>query len=381
MVSMASKRDFYEVLGVSQDASPDVVKKAYKKLALANHPDRNPGDDEATTRFKEAAEAYEVISNPDKRSRYDRFGHEGVSGANGRGGFQDVGDIFDLFGDLFEGFGFGGARSGRRRGRGQEGASLQTALTIDLLEAAKGCSRSINIQRNELCRACSGSGAKPGSTPDRCDYCGGHGQVVQSQGFFRLQTTCPSCRGAGTVIRDKCGDCRGSGRQPESVELDVAVRAGVDNGTRLRVTGQGEPGANGGPRGDLYVDIHVNEHPLFTREGQHLICRVPVTYTQAALGTELDIPVLEGRYTQTIPPGTQPGQVFRIRGGGMPDLRTGRPGDLLIEVQVQVPKALGEEHETLLRQLADLEQADVSEHHKSFLDRLKEWFTTPDGDE
>lgn len=376
---MASKRDFYEVLGVSQDASHDRIKKAYKKLALANHPDRNPGDEEATTRFKEAAEAYEVLSNSDKRSRYDRFGHEGVSGANGRaGGFQDVGDIFDLFGDLFEGFGFGGGRS-RRRGR--TGANLQTSMTIDLLDAAKGCARKVNVPRNELCRTCSGSGAKPGSTPDRCDYCGGHGQVVQSQGFFRLQTTCPSCRGAGSVIRDKCGECRGSGRIAKSVELDIKVPAGIDNGARLCARGEGDPGASGGPRGDLYVDIHVNEHPLFAREGQHLICRVPVTYTQAALGTELDIPVLEGRHTQTIPAGTQPGQVFRIRGGGMPDLRTGRPGDLLIEVQVQVPKTVGEEHEALLRQLAELEQADVSEHHKSFLDRLKDWFTSPDDDE
>ncbi|HLQ47048.1 MAG TPA: DnaJ domain-containing protein, partial [Planctomycetaceae bacterium] len=225
---MASKRDYYEVLGVKKDASADEIKKAYKKLALANHPDRNPGDHTAVDRFKEAAEAFEVLSDPDKRGRYDRFGHEGVKGAgHAGGGFQDLGDIFEMFGDMFEGFGFGG---GRRRGgggrRATQGDSLKTALTIDLLEAAKGCTQQIEIKRRELCGTCQGSGAKAGSKPATCEYCNGHGQVVQSQGFFRIQTTCPACRGEGKIVRDKCSDCGGSGRTVEKSRLEVRVPPG-----------------------------------------------------------------------------------------------------------------------------------------------------------
>ena len=378
MVTMASNRDYYDVLGVSQDASSDDIKKAYKKAALANHPDRNPGDESAVERFKEAAEAFEVLNNPDKRSAYDRFGHAGVSGANGRAGFTDVGDIFDLFGDLFEGFGFGHPRRGGRRA--QRGESLRTSLTIELLDAAKGCTRILDIPRREICETCKGSGARPGSSPERCDYCSGQGQVVQSQGFFRLQTTCPACRGAGTVIRDKCTTCDGSTRTSGNVKLDVKVPAGVDTGMQLCLRGEGESGSGGGPRGDLYVDIRVMEHPLFQRDGQNLICQVPITYTQAALGAEVEIPVLEGRHTQSIPPGTQPGNVFRIRGGGMPHPQGRRPGDLLIQVQVDVPKKLPEKQEKLLRDLAELEHANVSAHRKSFLEKLKDWFSPDDED-
>lgn len=374
MVSMASKRDYYEVLGVSRDAAPEDIKRAYRKLAVANHPDRNGGDAAAVERFKEATEAFEVLSNPDKRARYDRFGHAGVSGANGGAGFQDVSDIFEAFGDLFEGFGFS-PRTGRRRTRARQGDSLQTPLTIDLLEAARGCTRTLEIRRNEICETCQGSGARPGTTPDRCDYCGGMGQVVQSQGFFRVQTTCPACRGSGTVIREKCVDCHGAGRIPKTVALDVKVPAGVDTGMQLCLRGEGEPGLNGGPRGDLYVDIRVREHPLFRRDGSNLTCRVPITFSQAALGAELDIPVLEGRHRYTIPPGTQPGEVFRLRGAGMPDPHGGRTGDLLVEIQVEVPRKLNDEQEHLIRELAELEQTDVSPHRKSFLDKLKDWFS------
>ena len=376
---MASKRDYYEVLGVKKDASTDDIKKAYKKLALANHPDRNPGDATAVDRFKESAEAFEVLSDQDKRARYDRFGHEGVKGTgHAGGGFQDVGDIFEMFGDLFEGFGFGSG-GGRRRGgggrRATQGDSLKTALKIDLLEAAKGCSQQVEIKRRELCGTCHGSGAKAGSVPVKCDYCGGHGQIVQSQGFFRVQTTCPACRGEGKTVRDKCADCGGSGRTNEKVRLEVRIPPGMDTGMQLCLRGEGEPGLNGGPRGDLYVEIHVKEHHLFERDGQDLICHVPITYSQAVLGAEIEVPTLDGRMQQDVPPGTQSGEVFRIRGGGMPDPRGGRPGDLLVEVHIEVPKKVPEKQRELLRQLAELEQTNVSAHRSSFFDKVKDWFT------
>lgn len=378
---MASKRDYYEVLGVAREATPAEIKKAYKKLALANHPDRNPGDQEAVTRFKESAEAFEVLNDPQKRSLYDRYGHAGLSGANGGPSFTDVGDIFDAFGDLFEGFGFfGGGRRGSR-GAGRRGDSLRTVLNIDLLDAAKGCTRKLDVQRRENCPACQGSGAKPGTRPEPCDYCGGHGRVVQSQGFFRIQTTCPACSGAGTVIREKCPECAGSGRELKQVRLQVKVPPGVDNGMQLCLRGEGEPGASGGPRGDLYVDIHVERHPLFEREGKHLSCQVPITFTQAALGTELEIPLLEGRHTLEIAPGTQPGETIALRGLGIPDPHGGRRGDLFVHVHVEVPKDLDERQEKLMRELAELEHAHVSPHRKSFLEKLRDLFASEEEDE
>ncbi len=373
---MTAKRDYYEVLGVSKSAGDDEIKKAYKKLALANHPDRNPGDHTAVDRFKEAAEAFEVLSEPDKRARYDRFGHEGVAGrGHAGGGFQDVGDIFEMFGDLFEGFGFGGGRRRGGGGRATQGDSLKTALTIDLLEAAKGCTQQIEIKRRELCDTCHGSGAKAGSTPATCDYCKGHGQVVQSQGFFRIQTTCPACRGEGKIVRDKCADCGGSGRNVEKSRLEVHVPPGVDTGMQLCLRGEGEPGAHGGPRGDLFVEIRVKPHELFERDGQNLICHVPITYSQAVLGAEVEVPTLDGRKQQPVPTGTQSGEVFRIRGGGMPDPRGGRAGDLLVEVHIEVPKKVSDEQRELLLKLAELEQANVSQHRSSFFDKVKDWFT------
>ncbi|MEZ6049364.1 MAG: molecular chaperone DnaJ [Planctomycetaceae bacterium] len=378
---MSTKRCFYEVLSISRDATPDQIKKAYKKMALANHPDRNPGDDEAIERFKAASEAYEILSDENKRSRYDRYGHAGLSGFGGGGGgagFHDVNDIFDAFGDLFEGFGFGGGGGSRRGGgtRPRKGASLRTSVKVTLHEAAAGCKRTLDIQRNVQCQTCDGSGAKPGSSPEKCDYCGGHGKVVQSQGFFRVQTSCPACRGAGQVIRDKCETCHGSGHTAQTDTLEVNVPAGIDDGMQLCLRGEGEAGSHGGPPGDLYVDIHVAKHNMFERRGKDLHCIVPITYTQAALGGDLDVPTLSGPHNLTIPAGTQPNAHFRLKGKGMPDVHGGRGGDIVVEVQIEVPHKLTERQEELLRELAELEHKHVSPHRKSFFESVKDYFAS-----
>jgi molecular chaperone DnaJ len=374
---MAAKRDYYEVLGVSRTATPDEVKKAYRKLAAANHPDRNANDPRAVERFKEAAEAFDVLGDEQKRNLYDRYGHDGVAAGRNGTGFNDISDVFnafgDLFGDLFTGQMGGGRGQGGRR-RPQRGDSLKTSIQIELREAAKGCTRDLEIERDEFCFTCDGSGARPGSTPETCSYCAGRGQVIQSQGFFRIQTTCPACQGSGEVVRDKCGACRGSGRERKRTRLEVKVPPGVDTGMQLCLRGEGDPGANGGPRGDLYVDIHVAEHPFFHRDGLDLTCRVPISFTQAVLGTEFEIPLLEGRHPFTVPAGTQPGEVFRLRGKGMPDTRSRRHGDLLVEVQVEIPRKLNEKQQKLIRELAELEKKHVSPQQKSFFERLKEYF-------
>ena len=342
------------------------------KLALANHPDRNPGDAEAVERFKEAAEAFEVLSNAEKKAIFDRYGHAGLAGRGAGGGFNDPADIMGAFGDLFEGI-FGG-QGDRGRRRAQRGDSLRCTIDIDLGEAAAGCTRTIEIERAELCSTCDGSGARSGSSPERCSYCGGSGQAIQSHGFFRVQTTCVACRGSGKIIRDKCARCFGSGREKKKTKLEVTVPAGVDTGMQLCLRGEGEPGGDGGPRGDLYCDIRVAEHPFFKREGQHLTCRIPINFSQAALGTELEIPLLHGRHKLTIPAGTQPGEVFRLRSKGMPDPHSKRRGDLLIEVQVEVPKKVAGRQEELIRELAELDRANVNSHHKSFFEKLKDYF-------
>ncbi len=374
MPVMPAQRDYYEVLSVNRSANGDEIKRAYKKLALKYHPDRNPGDEEAVARFKEAAEAYEVLSDPDKRARYDRYGHAGVKGARGRGPeFQDLGDIFDQFGDIFGDL-FGG---GRRRSSGgpRRGANLQTSLTITLLEAAEGCEKDIEVNRKKTCRQCHGTGAEPGYEPETCDYCGGQGQIIQAQGFFRVQPTCPACRGAGKIVRHKCNHCYGAGVEDERVTLTVRVPAGIDNGMQLCLRGEGAAGANGGPRGDLYVDIRVKEHRFLKREGRHLVCEVPITYTQAALGTEVEIPLLRGTHKLKIPAGTQPGEVIRVRGKGVPDTRTSRPGDLHAVIKLVVPKKLDAEHEECLRKLAEVEQSRVSPHEKSWFERVVDFFS------
>ncbi len=372
---MASKRDYYEVLEVSRTATAEEIKKSYKKLVIKYHPDRNKGDDEAIQKFKDCAEAYDVLSDSTKRSRYDQFGHAGVnSGARGGGGFHDINDIFDAFGSMFEGFGMGGGQRGRRAGPAR-GPDLQVSVTLDLREAATGCKKEVSIHRHKACDTCSGSGAAPGSKPETCEYCGGHGQVVQAQGFFRVQSTCPSCRGSGKVVRNKCDDCQGSGLIGEIVKRVITIPAGIDNGQSLCLRGEGEAGPNGGPSGDLYIEIRVKEHSLFHREGLHLICEVPISYSQAALGATIEIPLLVGRHELTIPPGTQPGEVFRVRGKGMPDPRGRETGDLHVEIEVVVPKKLSEDHEALLRKLAEYEKVEVHPHQKSWFEKLKEFVT------
>uniref|UniRef100_A0A7C4LP51 Chaperone protein DnaJ n=1 Tax=Schlesneria paludicola TaxID=360056 RepID=A0A7C4LP51_9PLAN len=373
---MAAQRDYYEILGVERNASAEEIKRAYRKLAARYHPDRNPGDPEAIERFKEASEAFDVLGNDESRARYDRFGHAGVKGAAGTHEFHDVQDIFDAFGELFGDL-FGG-RSRRGGTRPQRGEHLRTSVTIDLLESAVGCQRELKIQRKQVCTTCQGSGAKPGTWPVLCDYCGGHGQVVQSQGFFRIQTTCPACQGRGQVIRDKCPDCRGTRFTTAEVRLDVKIPAGVDNEMQIRLAGEGNPGENGGPPGDLYVDIHVRRHPLFQRDGRQLLCEVPITFAQAALGAELEIPLLTGKHKLSIPPGTQSGETFRLRGQGMPDPHGGPRGDLVVRVHLDVPKKLTKKQEELIRELAELDSKHVSPHRKSFFEAVKEFFTGED---
>ena len=366
---MTDKRDYYEVLGVARNASESDISDAYRKLALKFHPDRNPGDEDAVARFKEAAEAFEVLSSAEKRARYDRYGHAGLEGA-GVHQFRDVSDIFEAFGDMFGDF-FGG---GRRRSRVSRGADLRCRVTLDLLEAAHGTSKVIQFQRHQRCDTCSGSGAAPGSQPEPCRYCGGTGRVVQSRGILAIQSTCPSCNGSGKVIRRPCPSCRGSGFIPKQVTCKVDIPAGVDDRNQVRLPGEGEPSPNGGPSGDVYVSIRVREHPLFHREGQHLICQVPIGYSQAVLGAQIEVPTLEGRQEIEVAPGTQSGEVLTLKGKGMPDPHHHGRGDLLVQFQVEVPKVVSEEHEAVLRQLAELEHVQVSPQRKSFFEKVKEYF-------
>lgn len=375
---MATKRDYYEILGVAKDAAPEEVKKAYRKAAAANHPDRNPGDATAIERFKEAAEAFDVLGDADKRALYDRYGHEAFARGGGRQpGFNDVGDIFSAFGDMFEGL-FGAQRGGGRRQT--RGESLRCSLEIDLKEAAFGSTQTVEIDREELCTTCDGSGAKPGSKAETCAYCAGRGQKIEAQGFFRVQVTCPACRGAGEIVRDRCPQCSGAGRESKMVRLEVKVPPGVDNGMQLCLRGEGEPGDRGGPRGDLFCDIHVAEHPLFKRHGHDLVCTVPMSFPQAALGTTLEIPLLDGRQNLEIAPGAQAGDVIRLKGKGMPDPHSRRKGDLLVQIMVEVPRTLTPRQEELLRELAELEKKHVSPHQKSFFEKIKDYFATADSE-
>ncbi|HUT11165.1 MAG TPA: molecular chaperone DnaJ [Thermoguttaceae bacterium] len=371
---MAEKRCYYEVLGVDRSATDGQISEAYRKLALKYHPDRNPDDDGAVARFKEAAEAFEVLNNPQKRARYDRFGHAGLEGTSGGAPhFHEVGDIFEAFGDIFgDLFGGGGGRSRGQRVR--RGADIRCQVTIDLIEAAHGATKTVEFQRHQKCETCGGSGAKPGTEAEYCAYCGGSGRVVQSTGIFSLQTTCPSCHGAGSVIRHPCSACNGGGFVPKRVTRRVTIPAGIDDQSRLRLHGEGEPSPDGGPPGDCYCIIRVAEHTLFERNGQHVICHVPISYSQAALGATIEVPTLDGREQLEIPRGTQSGEVFKLKGRGMPYLRRRSRGDLLVQVYVEVAKSLDPEHEKLLRELAELEQRDVTPQRKSFFQKLKEYF-------
>lgn len=380
---MADKRDYYEILGVTRTATHVEISDAYRKAAIKNHPDKNPGDEEAVRRFKEAAEAFEVLNDAEKRARYDKFGHAGMGGQGGGRNFSDIEDIFEAFGDFFGGGGggfgemFGNRGGGRKRPR--KGDDLRVDVTIDLLEAARGCKKTIKFERSRKCDDCNGSGARPGSTPQQCNYCGGRGQVVQQAGILRVQTTCPACRGAGSVVKDPCKGCKGQGYVAEQVAREVAIPGGVDTGMRIRVPGEGQPSPSGGPPGDCYCFLTVREHQLFQREGPHLICRVPISYTQACLGAEIEVPTLDGRREVKIPSGTQPGDILTLRGCGMPDPHGGRRvGDLHVQLDLEVPKSLAPKQEKLLRELAEVEHTNVSPHRKNFLERLRDYLIPRD---
>jgi molecular chaperone DnaJ len=372
MVKMAGKRDYYAVLGVERTASDKAIANAYRKLAIKFHPDKNPGDEEAIVLFKEAAEAFEILGDPEKRSRYDRFGHAGTG--QGRQ-FTDVNDIFAAFGDIFGDSAFGdlfGGAAGRRRPN--KGGDVRCDVTLDLIEAARGVTKTVEFERHEQCQECRGSGAKPGSARTSCSYCGGRGQVVQSTGIFRVQTTCPSCRGAGSIVKDPCVKCRAAGYVRQRVKRDVQIPGGIDDQMRVRLPGEGDPSPSGGPRGDCYCFIKVKEHSLFQREGQHLVVRVPISYSQAALGATIDVPTLDGHLDLKVPAGTQSGEVFKMRGRGMPSPRGRGVGDLLVQVNIEVPKTISERQEELLRQLAEQEHVEVSPHRKSFFEKVREYF-------
>jgi molecular chaperone DnaJ len=374
MAMMAEKADYYEVLGVSRTATAKEIAAAYRKKAIKYHPDSNPGDEDATQKFKQAAEAYEVLSDTEKRARYDRYGHAGLEGSATQ--FHDVEDIFDMFGGMFGDL-FGGARRGRRAHRGHD---IRCDVTLDLEEAARGVQKTVEFERSRTCPQCDGSGAAPGSSRETCRRCGGHGQVVQAAGILRVQTTCPTCRGAGTVVARPCQQCRGSGLVAGAVRREIQIPAGVDNGIRLRLSGEGEPSPDGGPPGDCYCFIHVREHPLFQRDGAHLVLQLPIAYSQAALGAKLEVPTLDGPDTLTIPAGTQSGEVFRLRRRGMPDPGGGPRGDLLVQIYIEVPKKLNADQEAVLRRLAELERADVTPHRRSFLDKLRDYFASTQGE-
>lgn len=369
------KRDYYEVLGIERTANGDEIASAYRKAAMKYHPDRNPGDEEAVIKFKESAEAFEVLSDSNKREIYDRYGHAGLEQNGGGGGYQDVNDIFGAFGDVFGdsifGSFFGG---GGRRSRQQRGADIRCSVTIDLLEAAKGCSREIHFKRHEACQVCHGSGAKSGTQPETCPYCGGRGRIQQSNGIFSMLVGCPKCQGSGKIIKDPCPNCGGSGMEVKSVSMEIRIPAGVDSGVRLRLQGEGErcPGG-GGIAGDCYVFIQIKPHPFFHRDGQDLICQVPIGYAQAALGAEINVPTLNGEEKLQIPAGTQNGDVIRMRGRGIPTPRRNIAGDLLIQIFIEVPKKVSSEHEAILRKLAEIEGDNVLPERKSFYGKVKDF--------
>ena len=375
MATSVSKRDYYEVLGVDKGSGAGEIKKAFRKLAMKYHPDKNPGDAEAEAKFLEASEAYEVLSDEGKRERYDQFGHAGLQG----GGGPDMGSVFESFSEMFGGGGgglfegmFGGG--GRRRRGPRQGASLRMDLELEFMEAAKGIKKTIHFERPEDCLECHGSGAKKGTKPKTCDTCGGRGRVAQSMGFLQIQTACPSCGGQGQVVSDPCSPCKGRGKVLRKREVEVSVPAGVEDGIVLRVPGEGEPGEAGAPPGDLHCVIRVRPHEFFERQDHHVILEVPIAFTQAALGAEIEVPTIDGKERLKIKAGTQSGDVYTIRGAGIPDLQGGRRGEQVVRVHVEVPKKLTERQEELLRELAELEERHVSPKRKSFFEKVKEYF-------
>jgi molecular chaperone DnaJ len=376
------KRDYYEVLEVDRTVTEEVIKRSYRKLAVKYHPDKNPGDHEAEARFKELGEAYDVLMDPQKRAAYDRYGHAAFQqgGMGAGGGFHDPFDLFrEVFGagggsgGIFDHF-FGGGGGPDGSGR-QRGSDLRYDMQITLEEAAFGAEKEIEIRKLDACATCSGTGAQKGSKAVTCPTCRGRGQVVTSRGFFQVAQTCPKCSGSGQIIEKPCPACRGEGREEKTSRVKIKVPAGIDSDSRLRSTGGGEAGLRGGPAGDLYVVIHIREHHIFVRDGMDLHCEVPLPFTTAALGGEIRVPTLDGSVDLKIPAGTQGGSVFRIRGQGMPGLRSSARGDILTRVQVEVPTRLDDDQRAALEKFAELCGADNTPIHKSFYDRLKDLFS------
>jgi molecular chaperone DnaJ len=375
------KRDYYEILGVNRDASEEDIKKSYRKLAMKFHPDRNPGNKDAEEKFKEAKEAYEILTEPEKRRAYDAYGHAGINPQMGMGGTgpggpgaEGFGGFAEAFGDIFSDI-FGG--QGRGRSSVYRGADLRYNLEVSLEQAARGTETKIRIPTMETCETCHGSGAKPGTQPKTCETCHGGGTVRLSQGFFSIQQTCPTCHGSGKMIADPCATCRGAGRVKKHKTLAVKIPAGVDEGDRIRLSSEGESGVNGGPPGDLYVVIHLKSHAVFQRDGDDLHCEMPISFSLAALGGEIEIPTLDGSAKIKIPPETQTGQVFRLRGKGIKGVRSSYPGDLLCEVVLETPVKLTEKQKDLLKELEEINRKDGSRHNpraKGFMDKVREFF-------
>ena len=372
-----AKRDFYEVLGVAKSASEDEIKKAYRKLAMKYHPDRNPDSKDAEEKFKEVKEAYEMLTNPEKREAYDRYGHAGVDpNMGGGGGFGGAGGFGDAFGDIFGDI-FGGGRGRSQGPQVYRGADLRYNLEITLEQAAHGFDTTIRVPSWDKCDTCHGSGAKPGTSPVTCSTCAGHGQVRMQQGFFSIQQTCPKCHGTGKIIPEPCAACSGQGRIKRNKTLEVKIPVGIDNGMRIRSSGNGEPGTNGGPSGDLYVEIHIKPHPVFQREGDDLHCEMPISFAKAALGGEIEVPTLSGKVAFTIPEGTQSGKTFRLKGKGIKGVRSGFAGDLFCHVAVETPVKLTEKQKELLREFEKSTTEGGAKHSpqtKTWRDKVKDFF-------
>ncbi len=368
-----AKRDYYEVLGVGKNASADDIKRSYRRMAMKYHPDKNPGDKKAEANFKECAEAYEVLSDAEKRRRYDQFGHEGLRGA-GMHDFSrmNVEDIFSMFGfeDFFSGI-FGGRRRSSRRAGPTRGYDLETAVELTLNDIAKGAEKTIEFTRQDICGECRGNGCAKGSKPGRCPACGGRGQVARGGGFFQMVSTCRQCGGSGQVITNPCKKCKGTGRVPKKRVVEIKIPAGVHEGQGIRVAGEGEPGRGGGPKGDLYCYVRIKPHEFLQRDGNNLIAVVPISFTQAALGTTVEVPSLNGTQGLKIPPGTQYGSIFRIKGQGLPNIRTRRTGDQLVQITIETPVKLNAKQKELLREFAKSQNKSVSPQSKRFFEKLK----------
>ena len=376
---MATKKDYYEVLGLSRDASEEEIKKSYRKLAMKYHPDRNPDNPKSEAQFKEAKEAYETLSDDQKRAAYDQYGHAAFEHGGGAGagfGGAGFGDAFgDIFGDIFGGS--RGGQGGGQRNNVYRGADLRYNMEVSLEDAAKGTETKIRIPVQSACETCKGSGARPGTQPVTCTTCAGHGQVRMQQGFFSVQQTCPKCHGNGKMVKDPCPTCNGAGRVKQNKTLSVKIPAGVDEGDRIRLTGEGEAGVNGGPTGDLYVVIHLKTHEIFQRDGGNLHCEMPISFSTAALGGEIEVPTLGGSAKMKIPAETQTGCVFRLKGKGIKPLRQSDHGDLMVHVVVETPVKLTEKQKDLLREFETSTQADSGKHspkNKSWVDKAKDFF-------